>query len=113
MVVISGLMSTTQVEMSENQKTIYNIWMEEKNYMVQDVAHAYGDAISAQFALDALTNINVSVRDVFHLLVELYLTTQVLKNANWYLMNHVVSVEAMKGLTKHQQVLIQKVHPLN
>lgn len=87
--------------------------MEEKNYMVQDVAHAYGDAISAQFALDSLTHIKESVRDVFQLLVELYLTTQVLKNANWYLLNHVVSVEAMKGLTKHQHVLIQKIHPMN
>lgn len=34
------------MEMTQNQKSIYTIWMEENNYMVQDVAHAYGDAIS-------------------------------------------------------------------
>jgi hypothetical protein len=40
-----------------NQKTIYNVWMEEKNYLVQDVAHAYANAQCAKFCLKKLAEI--------------------------------------------------------
>lgn len=112
-------MNTTQKEIQENNKSFYNIWMEERNYLVQDVAHAFGEATCFKMLVDQHAKmsskgfIKDNVKDAFGLMFELYFTTTILKHSNWFLFNKLVSAEAMKSLQEHQHVLIKQVHPIN
>lgn len=88
--VIKDLLNVTEKEMAEKNKTFYNIWMEDKNYLVQDVAHAFGEAKSFEICIDELAQMNESVRPVYAILIELYFVMTTIKHSNWYLTNQVI-----------------------
>ena len=47
-----------------NKKSIYTVWMEEKNYLVQDLANSYGDAIVFSFCMEYLSNLNGKIINI-------------------------------------------------
>ncbi len=77
------------------------------------MAHSFGDAKCFEILCEELPKIAESVRPTFALLFELYMVQNVIKNANWYLTNAVMSIEAMKNLDAHMHVLIKMIQPMN
>lgn len=76
------------------------------------MAKAFGERVVAEMAHSRiLSKSKGNTQNLLSIYLQLHLTSLVLKDLSWYLLNDLVSVPAAKTLNQNQKVLIDKIHP--
>ena len=92
-------------------KTVYDIWMKEDNYLVQELALAYGQRIVAEYCYNELRICPSGIRKVLELLVRTYLAQVVSEHLPWFLIHNTVSTKAAIELKNSYLDCIREMHP--
>lgn len=106
---INEIASVTQQKMMDG-KSIYDIWMREENGLIQDLAHAFGERIVAEFADITLRKCDENIFGIVKLMLTTHLLCAINKNLSWFLIKKAISKEMAGNLLVKMREMIASIH---
>ncbi len=108
---IKELTKVSIEKIAKGGKTVYDVWMIENNYLVQNLAHAFGERVVAEICCNELRICPSSIKKVLELLVRTYLQHVVVENLSWFLIHDTVNNKAAEELNVAYRENIREIHP--